>query len=379
METLAISSVLQVLRCGYRSAQANDVKLCEVRVVPKAQRYPIGVPIPEVKPVGGCSVAQWRGLVPGIYELFIGIRGGKELGQSLPEWWIDGHEESGVCCPLDLAPCAVSAPRNRITTGHVPTAYEARGDKQEEARDYSGGTYDLPFVHGVIEVLVRQRQEPVAVCADYARLADCGFSIVVLVAVQEEFGLRVCDVVAERGEADVDFVVAVMDKPRRIVGDENVHWREIGQRLFDLGLLKEVIAARLVFPGAAKAAESDVSKSEGGAVHVANRRSEWGAGVVIAFDCENLAAVASVCDLKNGVVGEVTAGDEEVNLGVRNSASYKLVIGDDQQIHRELSVTEASRDERAVSSGCSSCGPFLHLATKDHKGRRETERRMKLI
>jgi hypothetical protein len=187
-------------------------------------------------------------------------------------------------------------------------------------------------------MLFRQHQKAMAVGPNYSGRADSGFEIPMLVAVKKEFGFGSRDVIAERGKPDVNLVVAVVDEAGRVVGYEHIDSREASQAPLDFRLLEEVVAPRLVLPGAAETSEFDAAEFVGGQVHVANRWSKRGSGVVIALYGENFLAAATGCDLEDDLVGQVAAGDKKVGLALWDAPANELVIGDDQQVHRLATV-----------------------------------------
>ena len=101
-----------------------------------------------------------------------------------------------------------------------------------------------------------------SVCSNDACAADQALDIFVLVSVKHELRLCSLDVLVERGKSHVHVIFAIMDQTRRIVGNEDVHRRKVGQISPDFGVFKKVIATRLVFPGTAETAKCDAAKLE---------------------------------------------------------------------------------------------------------------------
>ena len=101
-----------------------------------------------------------------------------------------------------------------------------------------------------------------AIGSDDPSLAQGRFDLFMLVAMQEEFRLRPLDISIERAEPGVDFVLAIVDVPRGVVCDEYGYSRKARELEVDFRLLKKIVTARFVFPGAAKATETDSAEME---------------------------------------------------------------------------------------------------------------------
>ena len=85
--------------------------------------------------------------------------------------------------------------------------------------------------------------------------ANLGLDVVMLVAVEEKLGFRSGDEICESHEPCVNFIVPVVDSAWTVVCDKNVNGRKIRHQIFDLVLLEQVVALRLVFPRPAESAE----------------------------------------------------------------------------------------------------------------------------
>jgi hypothetical protein len=85
--------------------------------------------------------------------------------------------------------------------------------------------------------------QAVAIDADDRGSADQNLTILVLMAVDDQFRLGPVNVVGQRVEALVDAVLAVVDAARGVVGEEDVHRRKVRQEPVCLGLVVEEGAA----------------------------------------------------------------------------------------------------------------------------------------
>src|SRR5262249_33093218 len=81
----------------------------------------------------------------------------------------------------------------------------------------------------------------------------------------------------------------------------------------------------LVLPRATEPAKGEAAELEVCKVHVANGGVERRARIVIPFDSEDVVATAAACDLQNGLVGHVAAGDKQVRLGLRDATRGKFL------------------------------------------------------
>ena len=121
------------------------------------------------------------------------------------------------------------------------------------------------------------------------------------------------------------------------MSDEDVNRREAPQISLYFGFFEQVVAAWFVFPGATKAAEIDITEFEYIQVQIPDGVGECSTGVVVAFDGQDFAAMTFFGCLKNQIVGEVSAADEDVNVAIGEPQSEGFIISDDQQVHRAVS------------------------------------------
>jgi hypothetical protein len=124
-------------------------------------------------------------------------------------------------------------------------------------------------------------------------------------SVEEKFWSCPFDVGVEGRKPQVDLILAIMHVPWRIVRDEHIHGRKFQHVPLDFRLFEKIVATGLVLPGATKTAEHYASESKYTQVQISNRRRKGGAGIVVAFDCYNLAAVTLLRGFENDGVGEV--------------------------------------------------------------------------
>ena len=84
---------------------------------------------------------------------------------------------------------------------------------------------------------LRERQPLLAIHADYSRVADPGFLINVLVAVDEQARLHALDVADEGLEAEVNIFVAVVNVARAVVRHEAIYRGKRNQQQINFRLL----------------------------------------------------------------------------------------------------------------------------------------------
>jgi hypothetical protein len=160
---------------------------------------------------------------------------------------------------------------------------------------------------GGLEKLLRQYNEPVTVRTNNTCSVHEGLNVLMLVAVKKELRMGSRDVVTERNEAEMNFVVAIVNEAGGIVSDKNAYGGKGFQGLLHFWLFEEVVALWFVLPGTAEAAKGDTAELKCGEVEVAYWGSEWAAGVVVAFYGENFSTAATACDFEDGVIGQVPA------------------------------------------------------------------------
>ncbi len=131
---------------------------------------------------------------------------------------------------------------------------------------------------------LRQCQPPLAVDADYSRVADLGLPIHVLVAVDEPPRTRTFDVGDESIEAKVNVVVAVVNIARGVVRDEDIGREKRNHQLLNLRLLVTEMSAWLVAARAVETAEAHSVNGMGGEVKINDGWWERLTAVVVAFD-----------------------------------------------------------------------------------------------
>ncbi len=125
--------------------------------------------------------------------------------------------------------------------------------------------------------LIRHNQHPVAVCADYTGAADSSFNILMLMSMEHELRPRSLDVLVECRESHVHVVLAIMDQPRGVVGDENINCSEVGQKVFDFEILKQIVATRLIFPGPAESTKAHPTELQAFQMQILDRLRKSGA------------------------------------------------------------------------------------------------------
>src|SRR6185295_4051419 len=138
-------------------------------------------------------------------------------------------------------------------------------------------------------------------------IAQHTLHVLMLMTVKHEPGLRTFNVLVKGGKSDVYLIFTIMHVARRIVRDENVHGRKARQKLLNLAVIKEVIATRLVFPGTTKSAEPEAPELEDFHVQVPNWGRKWGAGIVVALDCNDFTAMTAFRRFEDYKVRKISA------------------------------------------------------------------------
>ena len=125
------------------------------------------------------------------------------------------------------------------------------------------------------------------------RVANPGFLVYVLVAVDEPPRTRTLDVGDEGIEAKVNVIVAVVNVARGVVRNEDIDWGKRGHQVLNLRLLVEEVSARLVAPRTVETAEAHPVNDMSGKVKVNDGWREWLTAVVVAFDGQDVCASGS--------------------------------------------------------------------------------------
>ena len=198
--------------------------------------------------------------------------------------------------------------------------------------------------------LFRNDQKAMPVRSNHTRHFNRRLDIKMLVAVEQKLRFRSGDVTVEAGESCVNIVVAIVNKARGIVRDENVNTGKRSQRSLNFKLLEEEISSRLVFPRTAEAAKVDAAKLERREMKVANWRAERRTGVVIPFDGQNFSAVTSLSRAEDCFIRQVATRNQEFNLAIRNSRNNQVIVGDDKQIHRMRTLASSKERREGISS-----------------------------
>src|SRR4030095_9300391 len=102
-----------------------------------------------------------------------------------------------------------------------------------------------------------------------------------LMAVQKQLRLCARNVIRESGEASMHFILAVVDKPWRVVRDKNIDPREGDHCSLDFSLVEQVVAAQFVFPRACETTEGNVANAVSRQVEVTNGLLKRRAGVMV--------------------------------------------------------------------------------------------------
>ena len=163
------------------------------------------------------------------------------------------------------------------------------------------GWPEMPVVPaGLTDSLnVRYVQESVAEGADDLCSANLGLDVVVLVAVEEKLGVRVCDEICESDEPDVRSTrFPVVNRAWRRMRKKAIHWWERRHELFDFRLLKHECTL-LVAQTATEATKPDAPDFMDGEVHVADSLWKWNRRVVIPAHGQDFLRTTPVGHLQN--------------------------------------------------------------------------------
>ena len=134
----------------------------------------------------------------------------------------------------------------------------------------------------------RDFKPPKSVNTDHDGRPNLGFAINVLMTMDEKLRLGALDIADEPVEPEVYVVVSVMNSARRVVGDKDIHRREVCQQVCDLVLVKQVVSARLIPPAAGKPAETHAAQYMLLQMEVNNWSGKRAAAVMIALHRENV-------------------------------------------------------------------------------------------
>jgi hypothetical protein len=145
----------------------------------------------------------------------------------------------------------------------------------------------------------------------------------------KKFWLMLFDVTRKRNKSVVNGIILVVNLKWRIMGDKNINLRKRGQCGFNLRLLKQKIPARFVFPGTTKTAKTKSVKFKSLKVQINNRRGKDCAGVMVAFDSQNMFAFATRRCPADGLVGKITARNQKISLIFRQLAYDRVIVCND--------------------------------------------------
>jgi hypothetical protein len=176
-------------------------------------------------------------------------------------------------------------------------------------------------------------QDAGSVRADDLSAVQARFDLLMLMTVQQKLRLCASDVRIERGKTEVDFVITIVNEPRRVVGNKNIYRWEFLELVFHLVLLKEIIASRLVFPRPTEAPELHSTEGKCGEVQVFYGDAERGARVVVAFYREDFMTTVRLRGPDNHFVRYVSARDEQVCSTLGQARDYEVVVGNHERGH----------------------------------------------
>lgn len=159
--------------------------------------------------------------------------------------------------------------------------------------------------------------ESVAKRSDDPRSAHDAFDVEMLMTVKKPTRVRTVDVAIERGKADMNLIVAIVDHTRGVVCDEHVDARKRTKGGLNLGLFEKIVTFRLIFPGAAKPAEGNAVNGMSAEMQIDHWCLERCTAIVVAFDRENVPAATALSRSKNNFIRQVATGDEDIGSDVR--------------------------------------------------------------
>jgi hypothetical protein len=128
-------------------------------------------------------------------------------------------------------------------------------------------------------------------------------TVLSMVAVKKPPRMGAYHVGVESIEANVNLVVAVVDHSWRVVGYEDIDTGERSEGTLHPWLLEKIVALWFVFPCAAETSELDATNSVDAKMQVNDGSLEGGATVMVAFDGENVSALAAISGAKDGLIG----------------------------------------------------------------------------
>jgi len=167
--------------------------------------------------------------------------------------------------------------RGRAGYFEINVAVEAGEGSEVKREDDSDRRITLPSAF----------QSRGSIDTNHSSLVDDGFAAYVLMAVDEQSRLRAFNVTVECIEAEVGFVIPVMNMTRRIVSDKNINGWERGHQMIHFFLLVKIVPTGLVSPRAAKTAETYPENRVQVEMKVNNRREEVAASVMVSLYCQD--------------------------------------------------------------------------------------------
>lgn len=197
-----------------------------------------------------------------------------------------------------------------------------------------GGQGDLNKVQARLDRRRRNTESLLSINSNDFRPANLRLLADVLVTVKEQARLHATNIASKGLEAEMDFVVSVVDASGRIVGDEHVNWRKCSHQTFDLILVVEKVPSWLISPRATEAAEHQTTVALCAKMQVEDRSWERASAVVIAFNGEDSRTLCRLCRLQNDVVSNVTAGDQDIGSLPCQALDERVFVGDDKEHHR---------------------------------------------
>ena len=186
----------------------------------------------------------------------------------------------------------------------------------------------------------RQRQKLVTKSADNPSVADHGFHVVMLMAMQKKPRLAAGQIIVKGGKADMDLVIPIVDQAWRVMGKKNVHRRELRHRSFDFLLLKQIMASGFVFPGAAETTKGKPAKLKCLQMQISDGCRKRGTRIVVALHGENFGTTGAVGNFQDDFVRHVTERYQHVNGAGRSPKRSEFVVRDNEQVQLVVRIAE---------------------------------------
>jgi len=186
-------------------------------------------------------------------------------------------------------------------------------------------------------------EKPVSIGANHSGCANASLDLLMLMTMKEKLWLCRGDVVVEADKASVNFIVTVVNKAWGVVSHENIHCGERRHCTLNFGLLKKEISSRFVFPRPAETTKRNVAKLKLHKMQVSDWRMEWSAGVMVTLNCQDFTTTTFFGCSKNHFIRQVTTGNQDVRMAVRNAGDNQIIVSDDKQVHRERNVASPER------------------------------------